>query len=462
MKPFPTEALTNCNKNKPIGLFKTLSDAKKKNITSKNYKAIPFTLPHLKKILKICNSCPLGTKLLKADLVFKVDSDFPDVINELKLRGWRTYDPNTNKFQFLWAKKAKIPKDLKENQIINHLLNINELTTKIGLTENLKGISLNYYPECYIVNDGDIEEFSQKFNNNFIESLLRNLQKSSKSDLEIVNFIYESKYAEKIQKYLDGKVINTLESLEGYLNTIASTDPQYKIRGDQNIWIVKPGSMSRGRGIKIMKSLKSIKPYVSEGSWVIQKYIECPLLISNRKFDIRQWVLVTNNTSLNIYFYKKFYLRFGVEAYSIKNLENLYIHLTNNSITKNSEKFIEEDSMWDSDQFKDWIISQTGQDKMLNITKTMKKIVSTTINLVRSSISWRTKCFELLGYDFMIDSDFKPWLIEINTSPAMDYSTVIFIQPVTEKLVKQMVPQVFNIIFDEKNPSNLEHFLKIQ
>jgi len=32
---------------------------------------------------------------------------------------------------------------------------------------------------------------------------------------------------------------------------------------------------------------------------------------------------------------------------------------------------------------------------------------------------------EFVGYDFMIDSNYKPWLIEINSSPSMDYSTSI-------------------------------------
>jgi tubulin monoglycylase TTLL3/8 len=39
----------------------------------------------------------------------------------------------------------------------------------------------------------------------------------------------------------------------------------------------------------------------------------------------------------------------------------------------------------------------------------------------------RKNSFEFLGYDFMVDSDLKVWLIEVNSSPSMDHSTVILL-----------------------------------
>ena len=53
--------------------------------------------------------------------------------------------------------------------------------------------------------------------------------------------------------------------------------------------------------------------------------------------------------------------------------------------------------------------------------------------------------FELFGYDFMIDQELRPWLIEVNMSPSMEYST-----PVTKKLVKMMLHDMGKLISTPK------------
>ena len=37
----------------------------------------------------------------------------------------------------------------------------------------------------------------------------------------------------------------------------------------------------------------------------------------------------------------------------------------------------------------------------------------------------RKQCFELFGFDFLLDEDFRMWLIEINTNPALFTDTQV-------------------------------------
>lgn len=57
----------------------------------------------------------------------------------------------------------------------------------------------------------------------------------------------------------------------------------------------------------------------------------------------------------------------------------------------------------------------------------MKEIVKQSMMCALDGIQNRKNTHELFGYDFMIDENYKVWLIEINSSPSMDYSTVFLI-----------------------------------
>lgn len=63
------------------------------------------------------------------------------------------------------------------------------------------------------------------------------------------------------------------------------------------MWLVKPANLNQGRGIEIFRKLSQITQFLGSkplnSLWVVQKYIEKPLLYHGRKFDIRVWVLVT-------------------------------------------------------------------------------------------------------------------------------------------------------------------------
>lgn len=50
-------------------------------------------------------------------------------------------------------------------------------------------------------------------------------------------------------------------------------------------------------------------------------------------------------------------------------------------------------------------------------------------------------CFELYGYDIIIDQNLKPWLIEVNASPSLAAST-----PADRLMKAQVINDVFNLV----------------
>lgn len=73
---------------------------------------------------------------------------------------------------------------------------------------------------------------------------------------------------------------------------------------------------------------------------VVQEYLENPYLIDNLKFDIRLYVLVASCDPLKIFLYHDGIVRFATEEYKpiegLKNLDNMYVHLTNYAINKDN------------------------------------------------------------------------------------------------------------------------------
>ena len=119
---------------------------------------------------------------------------------------------------------------------------------------------------------------------------------------------------------------------------------------DGNIWIVKPGeNTNRGVGITVCKTLNEIEEvlaseeYLSDGkpkTYILQKYIDNPLLYHKRKFDIRCFLLITSVNGIQKgYWYQDGYIRTSSLEFSLKDLTDKMVHLTNDAIQKNGDDY---------------------------------------------------------------------------------------------------------------------------
>lgn len=76
-------------------------------------------------------------------------------------------------------------------------------------------------------------------------------------------------------------------------------------------------------------------------AYVISRYIDNPLLIGGKKFDLRLYVLVTSFRPLRAYQYVHGFARFCNVKYTtdMDDIDNPYIHLTNVAIQKHNEEY---------------------------------------------------------------------------------------------------------------------------
>jgi len=82
-------------------------------------------------------------------------------------------------------------------------------------------------------------------------------------------------------------------------------------------------------------------------------------------------------------------------------------------------------------------------------------------NAMKKNGTHRTNCFEILGFDILIDSDLKPWLLEVNLSPSLACDS-----PLDMNIKSNLVVDAFNICgikrFDRKKESlnKIKHRMK--
>ncbi|KAL4506836.1 hypothetical protein ABPG72_001257 [Tetrahymena utriculariae] len=203
---------------------------------------------------------------------------------------------------------------------------------------------------------------------------------------------------------------------------------------------------------KDQKQVKSWQILKSQ-TFVIQKYIEKPMLIKGRKFDMRMFVLVTH--AMDSYFYKCGYIRTASEIYRMDDLDNQFIHLTNNAVQKYAKNYgeFEDGNILSLEQF-DQFIKQAGStydglDLFGKIVPTIREICLITLASAKKKLNSQDRryCFEMYGFDFFIDEDYKVWLIEVNTNPCIEESNQYLHQ-----LMPRLLDDTFKLTIDQIFP----------
>ncbi|XP_073951863.1 uncharacterized protein [Choristoneura fumiferana] len=196
-------------------------------------------------------------------------------------------------------------------------------------------------------------------------------------------------------------------------------------RGDDGgasaVWIHKPVAQSQGRGIFLFRSVCEMR---CGSAAVAQRYIERPLLIAGYKFDLRLYVCVAGYRPLTAYMYAEGLARFGTDKYTLSDIHNPYRHLTNSSLNKTGPRYAEckdrigSGCKWTLKQVRRALVGRWEATEWL-VWQRIRALVTLTLLAQASGTPPARNCFEFYGFDVLLDDALKPWLLEVNLSPAL-------------------------------------------
>lgn len=228
-----------------------------------------------------------------------------------------------------------------------------------------------------------------------------------------------------------------------------------KDRMDKNpnqFWIVKPVASSQGRGIFLTKNINDIP---SNHQTIASRYITNPFLINRKKFDLRIYAFVTSIIPLRIYRFKEGLTRFSANKYNL-DVNDRCAHLTNYAVNKNNKNYIQNDSPFEVDyNSSKWTLTSLKQyleENGINsdlifekiddiIIKTFISCENNLVNAISKYCSYQENCFELYGFDILIDEHLNCWLMEVNLSPNLHFDAAIDL-----KIKGEMIAEIFDLI----------------
>ncbi|XP_061832390.1 probable tubulin polyglutamylase TTLL9 isoform X5 [Nerophis lumbriciformis] len=191
---------------------------------------------------------------------------------------------------------------------------------------------------------------------------------------------------------------------------------------------------SQGAGIFLFRKLKDImdwrkhdatrseeqKDAAQVESYVAQRYIENPYLLGGRKFDLRVYVMVTSYFPLKAWLYREGFARLSSTRFSLDSIDDKYVHLTNVAVQKTAPDYDpEKGCKWKIQKLRKYLTAKHGIQVVETLFTEMDNIFISSLQSVQKIIINDKHCFELYGYDILLDENLKPWLIEVNASPSL-------------------------------------------
>ncbi|KAJ2946078.1 hypothetical protein O0L34_g4997 [Tuta absoluta] len=364
----------------------------------------------------------------KGRVTYCTDLEKSVITSSFERRGWVQVGPDED-WNFYWSFTQNCRNlfsletgyRMNDNQLINHFPNHYELSRKDLLVKNIK----RYRKEL----EREMSPLAEKM------------------EIPLANGQVGTRY-----KHLDFIPITYI--LPADYNLFVE---EYR-KSPQSTWILKPCGKSQGAGIFLINKLSKLKKWTRETKpaavfssqltskdvYVISRYIDNPLLIGGKKFDLRLYVLVTSFRPLKAYLFQHGFCRFCTVKYdtSVTELDNMYVHLTNVSVQKHGNDYNSlHGGKMSIQNFRLYLEGTRGRAVTAQLFTEMQWLIVHSLKAVAPVMANDRHCFELYGYDIITDDNLKPWLVEVNASPSLQSTTA------TDRILKhKLIDNIVSIV----------------
>ncbi|GKY94201.1 hypothetical protein MPSEU_000386100 [Mayamaea pseudoterrestris] len=231
---------------------------------------------------------------------------------------------------------------------------------------------------------------------------------------------------------------------------------------EEAVWILKGSTVNKGVGIYLVHVYEQILDICWSESdireWVLQRYIANPLTLRKRKFHIRAYIVAVG--ALQVYFSNDCLALMSGTAYRQNDFDQLTAHITNTAYQEIDPNFSEKDCVhqWGSDAVLTMLMrdgtcqdihdARSRSDKVL---LDMHAIVSELFRAYETEFgvfSPMEDCFEHFGLDFVIDTEWQVYLLEVNPGPDFK-QTGKALQSVVENLMQSTIDVT---LFEHSSP----------
>ena len=310
---------------------------------------------------------------------------------------------------------------LGDHQLINHFPNHYEITRKDLMVKNMKRYRkemiregrdasvLDFVPTTFVL-PGDYALFAEEYRKQPNTTLiLKPSARAQGKGIFLINKLSQVRkwYATQVSLRGPRWRLSIVTCPRPFITTNTRADTTVSLTSSLSQW---PGA------IKVNSS----------DAYVVSKYIQNPLLVGDKKFDLRLYVCVRSYRPLQAYKSSLCFARFCNFKYTEDedDLDNAFVHLTNVAVQKHSDSYNENHgSKWPLESLKFYLQSNYGLEKTTKLMEDIDMLIIHTLKACQAVMINDRHCFELYGYDIIVDDALKPWLIEVNASPSLSATT---------------------------------------